>query len=105
MSRLWQCPQVPVEPGQEMMATDKKRIFELRGKAQSLPCTVHIGKEGVTDTVLEELSMQLKKNKLVKVRLLPAVEGDRKASGRELAEATSSTMVEVRGRTVVLAKE
>jgi RNA-binding protein YhbY len=39
------------------------------------------------------------------VRLLPAVEGDRKDAGRELAEATSSTMVEVRGRTVVLAKE
>jgi RNA-binding protein len=88
-----------------MMATDKRRIIELRGKAQSLPCTVHIGKDGVTDTVLEELSRQLKKNKLVKVKVLPAVEDDRKALGRELADATSSTMIEVRGRTVVLAKD
>jgi RNA-binding protein len=90
---------------QELTAMDRKMIIELRGKAQSLPCTVHIGKDGVTDTVLEELSRQLKKSKLVKIRLLQAVEGDRKAMGRELAEATSSTMVEVRGRTVVLAKE
>jgi RNA-binding protein len=59
----------------------------------------------MTDTVLEELSRQLKKNKLVKVKVLPAVEDDRKALGRELADATSSTMIEVRGRTVVLAKE
>jgi RNA-binding protein len=88
-----------------MMATDKRRIIELRGKAQSLPCTVHIGKDGVTDTVLEELSRQLKKNRLVKVKVLPAVEDDRKALGRELADATSSTMIEVRGRTVVLAKD
>jgi RNA-binding protein len=88
-----------------MMATDKRRIIELRGKAQSLPCTLHIGKDGITDTVLEELSRQLKKNKLVKVKVLPAVEDDRKALGRELADATSSTMIEVRGRTVVLAKE
>jgi len=87
------------------MATDKRRIIELRGKAQSLPCTLHIGKDGITDTVLEELSRQLKKNKLVKVKVLPAVEDDRKALGRELADATSSTMIEVRGRTVVLAKE
>ena len=87
------------------MATDKRRIIELRGKAQSLPCTLHIGKDGVTDTVLEELSRQLKKNKLVKVKVLPAVEDDRKALGRELAYATSSTMIEVRGRTVVLAKD
>ena len=88
-----------------MMATDKRRIIELRGKAQSLPCTLHIGKDGITDTVLEELSRQLKKNKLVKVKVLPAVEDDRKALGRELADATSSTMIEVRGRTVVLAKD
>jgi RNA-binding protein len=88
-----------------MMAMDKRRIIELRGEAQSLPCTVHIGKDGVTDTVLEELSRQLKKNKLVKVKVLPAVEDDRKALGRELADATSSTMIEVRGHTVVLAKE
>ncbi len=88
-----------------MMATDKRMIIELRGKAQSLPCTLHIGKDGVTDTVLEELSRQLKKNKLVKVKVLPAVEDERKALGRELADATSSTMIEVRGRTVVLAKE
>ncbi len=88
-----------------MMATDKRRIIELRGKAQSLPCTLHIGKDGITDTVLEELSRQLKKNKLVKVKVLPAVEDDRKALGRELADSTSSTMIEVRGRTVVLAKE
>jgi len=84
---------------------DKKRIIELRGKAQELPATIHIGKEGITQTVIDEITKQLKKTKLVKIRLLPAIEKDRKEAGSELAIATSSVLVEVRGRTVVLAIE
>ena len=84
---------------------EKKRIIELRGKAQSLPATVHIGKEGITQTVIDEIVKQLKKTKLVKVKLLPALEKDRKEAGSELAKVTSSVLVEVRGRTVVLATE
>lgn len=48
---------------------------------------------------------QLKKTKLVKVKLLPALEKDRNEAGLELAKGTSSVLVEVRGRTVVLATE
>lgn len=84
---------------------DKKRIIELRGKAQALPSTVHIGKEGITQTIIAEITKQLKKTKLVKIKLLPALEKDRKEAGFELAKATSSVLVEVRGRTVVLAAE
>jgi RNA-binding protein len=84
---------------------DKKRIIELRGKAQALKPTVHIGKEGATDEVVAEIVNQLKKNKLVKAKLLPSVDEDRKAVGQELAEKTGSVLVEIRGRTVVLAKD
>jgi RNA-binding protein len=84
---------------------DKKRIIELRGKAQALPSTVHIGKEGITQTIIAEITKQLKKTKLVKIKLLPALEMDRRETGLELAKATSSTLIEVRGRTVVLATE
>lgn len=84
---------------------DKKRIIELKGKAQTLPATVHIGKDGITQTVIDEITKQLKKTKLVKIKLLPALEKDRKEAGSELAKVTSSVLVEVRGRTVVLAAE
>jgi RNA-binding protein len=84
---------------------DKKKIIELRGKAQALPATVHIGKEGITQTIIDEIVKQLKKTKLVKVKLLPALEKDRDEAGSELAKATTSVLVEVRGRTVVLATE
>jgi RNA-binding protein len=84
---------------------DKRRIIELRGMAQSLPATVRIGKDGITQTVIDEVIRQLKKTKLVKVKLLPSVERDRKEAGAELAKATSSVLIEVRGRTVVLTSE
>jgi RNA-binding protein len=84
---------------------DKKRIIELRGKAQVLPATVHVGKEGITQMIIEEIAKQLKKTKLVKIKLLPALEKDRKEAASELAKATTSVLVEVRGRTVVLATE
>jgi RNA-binding protein len=84
---------------------DKKRIIELRGKAQSLKPTVYVGRGGVSEDIVIELDNQLKKNKLVKVKLLPSVEGDRNATGEKLAMSTQSVLIEVRGRTVVLAKD
>jgi RNA-binding protein len=84
---------------------DKKRIIELKGKAQALKPTVHVGKEGATEDLVSELIKQLKKNKLVKAKLLPSVEEDRKRLGEALAAKTGSTLIEVRGRTVVLARE
>lgn len=84
---------------------DKKRIRELRGKAQALDATMHVGKEGITESVAEELTRQLKKNKLVKVRLLPSLEMDRETAAEQLAKASASALVEIRGNTVVLAKD
>jgi putative YhbY family RNA-binding protein len=84
---------------------DKKRIVELRGKAQSLPSTVYVGKEGATQEVAAELARQLKKNKLVKAKLLHSVGRERVSIAEELAKGSDSVLIEVRGKTVVLAKE
>jgi len=84
---------------------DKKQIIELRGKAQLLKPTVYIGKEGITQSVVFELTKQLKKNKLVKVKMLASVEGDKDELAEQLVRDSGSILVEVRGRTIVLAKE
>jgi len=84
---------------------DKARIIELRGKAQLLKPTVYIGKEGITGSVVLELTKQLKKNKLVKVKMLASVETAREDVAEQLVRDTVSTLIEIRGRTVVLAKE
>lgn len=84
---------------------DKKRLMRLRGLGQGLDVTVHVGKDGVTEKVAQEVSRQLKKHKLVKVRLLPSLEQDKREAAEALAASSSALLVEVRGRTVLLAKE
>jgi RNA-binding protein len=84
---------------------DKKKIIELRAKGQSLQATAIVGKEGITDSVLDEVVRQLEKRKLIKVRLLPASGADRKEVAKELATKSGSILIEVRGRTVLLAKD
>ncbi len=49
---------------------DKKRILELRGTAANIEPATHIGKNGVTDSLIEEINRQLKDNKLIKVKIL-----------------------------------
>jgi RNA-binding protein len=83
---------------------DAKEIRRLRKEGQAIKVTLQIGKEGVTREVAEELVRQLKKNRLVKVRLQPSLEMGRSEAGEKLALESSSTLVEVRGRTVVLAR-
>jgi RNA-binding protein len=84
---------------------DKRKVRELKAKAQSLNATVYVGKDGISESVVQELSIQLDKIKLVKVKLQPSSEMDRDEAGRKLAESTRSVLVEVRGRTAVLAKD
>lgn len=84
---------------------DKKKIIDLRGKAQKLRSTINVGKDGITQTVADELSRQLKKTKLVKVKLLSSFEEDRVGAAERLAALSSSVLVEIRGKTIVLARD
>jgi RNA-binding protein len=83
---------------------EKEKLYKLRAEANQLSPILNIGKNGITDTLVEELNKQIKANRLVKVRVLKSAEEgkDLKAIAEEIAAATRSTLIEVRGRTVVL---
>jgi RNA-binding protein len=83
---------------------EKERLYQLKSEANQISPILNIGKNGMTDTLIEELNKQIKANRLVKVRVLKSAEEgkDVKAIADEIAEATRSTLIEVRGRTVVL---
>jgi RNA-binding protein len=83
---------------------EKEKLYRLKAEANQLSPILNIGKNGVTDTLVEELNKQIKANRLVKVRVLKSAEEgkDLKAIAEEIAAATRSTVIEVRGRTVVL---
>ena len=67
---------------------------------------LQIGKNGVTDSFIEELRGQLKKNKIVKVKMLKSSREDidRKALPEEIAAKLKAQLVDARGYTFVLKK-
>lgn len=86
------------------MTLTPAEIRQKRAEAQKIAVTVHIGKGGVTETVIAELRAQLESRKLVKVRLLPSSksdDADGDAQAEALAAATQSTLVDRRGHTAV----
>ena len=67
--------------------------------------TIWVGKEGLTPQCAGEVEKQLKKNKMVKVRILPAaLQGENTAQtiATKAAEQTGSGLVEVRGHVFIL---
>ena len=66
---------------------------------QDLKPTVWIGKQGCTETMIDEIVSQLKKRKLIKVKWLQNTDVDPEA----IATQAKARLIEVRGRTMVLA--
>lgn len=83
---------------------DKDKLYKLKSEAVQLKPIINIGKNGITDALVEELVKQIKANRLVKVKMLKsaAPDGDIKTLAQQLADTTKTTLIEVRGSTVVL---
>lgn len=67
---------------------------------QDLRPTVWIGKQGCSDTIIQEIVDQLEKRSVVKVKWLQNIEID----PSDVAARAGALLVEVRGRTMVLAR-
>ena len=65
---------------------------------QDLKPTVWIGKQGCTETMIDEIVEQLKKRKMIKVKWLQNSEIDPEI----IAAKAQATLVDVRGRTMIL---
>ncbi|WP_321429327.1 YhbY family RNA-binding protein [uncultured Methanolobus sp.] len=83
---------------------DKDKLYQLKNEATKIKPIINVGKNGITDSVVEEIKKQVKANRLVKIKMLrTSAEGeDIKTSAEKLAEATKTTLIDVRGSTVVL---
>ncbi|HQD25117.1 MULTISPECIES: YhbY family RNA-binding protein [Methanoculleus] len=71
-----------------------------RESYQDIKPTVWIGKRGITNVMIDEIRRQLKDRKIVKVRWLRNTEVD----PEKVAVSTDAVLLEVRGRTLVLAE-
>ena len=82
-------------------------IKELKSKAMLLEPVIVVGKSGLTDSVIKEIKIQLKKKKLIKVKFLRGIvkEKGKKELANELASKTDSKIITQVGFVVVLYRE
>ena len=83
------------------MITSKQRA-ELRSKANELDTTLMIGKEGVTDAVIEELDRQLEARELVKGKVLETALLTAREASDELCAALHAEGIQCVGNKFVV---
>ena len=82
--------------------TEKEAKKEIMRRAKELDPTLHVGKDGVKESVVEELKTQLKAHRIVKIKVLPNSESETKDIAGSLSQATDSVVVDIRGGVVIL---
>ena len=82
--------------------TEREAKKELMRRALELKPTVHVGKDGLKDSVYSEISEQLKKNRLIKIKVLENADSDTKGVAEAIAGQVGAVVVDVRGGVVVM---
>jgi RNA-binding protein len=84
-----------------MTITSKERA-DLRAEAHHLSPMVHIGHQGLTDTLFQAIDDALRTHELVKIALVKAADVKPKDASHELAEKLGADVVQTIGRTCTL---
>ena len=68
--------------------------------------TIWIGKDGASQQILNEISRQLEKREMVKIKILQTAFGEEETKNIALkvTEKTESTLIDLRGHTIILYK-
>ena len=83
--------------------TSKQRAY-LRSLANNIDSIFQIGKGGISDNLIKQLSDALEARELIKISVLETAPDSAKDLGNEIAEATASTLVQVVGSKITLYK-
>mgnify|MGYP005609569365 FL=1 len=86
------------------MLTGKQKRF-LRSTAQHLTPILQVGKGGVNDNMISQISDALEARELLKVSILQNCDVDKNTVAEELVRGTKAELVQLIGHTVVLYKE
>ncbi|HKM09286.1 MAG TPA: YhbY family RNA-binding protein [Candidatus Methanomethylophilaceae archaeon] len=82
--------------------TEKQARKELMRRATELTSTVHVGKDGIDEGLLNEITSQLKKHRLIKIKVLSNTDMSTSDTADQISEATNSVVVDVRGGVIIL---
>ena len=84
--------------------TGKERAV-FRKQANTLTAIFQIGKDNITDTLVEAVDAALKKRELIKLSVLETSELSAKEAAAQLAEATGAEVIQCIGRKLVLYRQ
>ncbi len=79
----------------------KKKSTASPGGYHDLKPTIWIGKQGMTETIIDEIRSQIKVRKVIKVKWLESTGVD----PEEIAGKSGTILLQIRGRTMVLGEK
>lgn len=86
------------------MLNGKQKRY-LRSLAQTERAIFQMGKDGLSDNYIEQISNALAARELVKISVLKTGPSDLKEASFDLARLTKSEVVQIIGRTIVLYRQ
>ncbi|MFY9174974.1 MAG: ribosome assembly RNA-binding protein YhbY [Peptococcia bacterium] len=82
------------------MLTGKQRRY-LRAMGTGIDPIIHIGKAGLVDSLVQQLSDALEARELIKVRVIPNAPVIPKEIAPQLADAVGAELVQIVGRNIL----
>ncbi|MGJ7912210.1 ribosome assembly RNA-binding protein YhbY [Neobacillus sp. LXY-1] len=86
------------------MLTGKQKRF-LRSKAHHLDPIFQVGKGGVNENMVKQITDALEARELLKVSVLQNCDEDKTVVAEQLADGSNAELVQIIGNTIVLYKE
>ena len=83
------------------MITSKQRAY-LRSLAQKLDPIFQVGKNGVNENQIEQISNALEAREIIKINLLNSTPDDKHTIANEIADKTNSDVVQIIGNKITL---
>ena len=67
---------------------------------------LHVGKNGITETLILEIKTQLKRNRIIKIKFQRIIleEHDIKELTEEIIQKTKSKLIDLRGHNIIISK-
>ena len=87
------------------MTLSSKQRAELRAQAHQLSVTVHIGHQGITDSLKKTLDEAFANRELVKIQFSKNTDVTPKTAANDLAVLVGAEVVQAIGRTATLFRE
>ena len=87
-----------ISPDRENEMKEADKIRKTGSGFHDLKPTIWVGKQGITDTIIDEIRAQIKVRRVIKLKWLASTEVDPDG----VASASRTILLQVRGRTMVL---